>query len=203
MSTAKTMRGYGLLILTLGLIGAQPAVLADPPAAPFAQQMVELFKMVGRWTVDETYHNPSGVTGRGTAQFEQALDNTHLVLNYSSKTKEWKLEGHGVFTYDEDAGKLRYWWFANVGRPRSFSGAFNSAKQSLVFTEDSTQFPIQRHTFHTKNKDEMEFKLESSEDGKSWQVDLTTLYARKGSKRGEEEEQPQDEAKKRPPAIRG
>jgi hypothetical protein len=81
--------------------------------------------LLGEWSLE--YRIPKSSLANagsdaGTGTFTRALDDRYVFLDYSTQTGSG---AHGVFAWDANLGKYRYWWFEN-------SGSFLSATCDFV-----------------------------------------------------------------------
>ncbi len=154
-----------------------------------------LFRLVGRWKIEEAYPpmegEKNGATGKGDAIFKKELDDTFLFGDYRSKSRALgtDVEGRAIFSFDPDAAgdPYGYWWFDNYGNAINFAGRFSTKDHALVFTREVTDSEtndkyIDRRTFKFASEDEVIFTWEEGTGRKDFELILTTTYTRKGKK---------------------
>jgi len=166
-----------------------------------------LFKLAGRWKLEEEYPKGSGddeaPKGKGDANYKKSLDNTFLIGDYKSKCKDlsFNVKGHAIFTYDEDEETYRYWWFDNYGASMEFEGEYKSSGNTLIFTRESEgqdgETFIDKHTFKFNQDGTVKFTIDSGKSDKKPSRMITTTYSKKGSKKNGD--QPRED---RPPKIK-
>lgn len=91
-------------------------MMKAPPRAP---ELDRLDAFVGTWH-SETQMEMEGaeepMTMQGVESAEWGIDNRYLVQNMEYGTDENPMTGHSLWTWDEDAGVYRNWWFDSHGQ---------------------------------------------------------------------------------------
>ncbi len=190
--SALVLLGFGLT--SLAFAGGKPG---KDQSGSTSKELDILFRLAGRWKVEEQYPAPEGESegakGKGDAILKKELAGTYLIGEYRSKSKEMgtDVEGHAVFTYDPDGGSepYRYWWFDNYGNAYAFTGQFHNREKTLVFTREEIDAETNdsftdRRTFKFKDPDTVVYTWEEGTGNKDYQLILTAIYTRKGKKSG-------------------
>lgn len=118
-----------------------------PPAATRADDasaaMERLFQLVGKWKVDEVYAQDdqgNRPTGKGDASFRKELDDTMVVGEYKTKSRDMgsDVEGILMFSFDPKRNQYRHWWFDNYGNfYDQFAAEYSTSSQELRFIQDT------------------------------------------------------------------
>jgi len=195
-----------------GAHGSKTCAAADEPGTTASNPGVSkeldiLFRLAGRWRIEEDYPPtdklPEGAKGKGTAEFKRSLEDSCIIGDYKSRSREMDtdVEGHAIFGYDTRGGEYRYWWFDNYGNANSFTGKFNPRKNALIFTrkfsDDPQDATMERHTFAFDKQDTVVFTMEFGTEPSDYDVMLTTTYLRKSKKATPIEEQVEKTPRKR------
>ncbi len=189
-----------MVLLPLAVADAQsvPAPLGTRSAAPGraadggADKLELLFKLAGKWKIEEEYPAseglPQGATGKGEAVLKQALEGTALIGDYRSrsKTMDTDVSAHAVWTYDAANDQYAYFWFDNYGHAYRFIGQYQGRDKSFVFSRaessDATSGTMsERHTYRIEDDDHLVFTMEFQTGPNAYELALTTHYTRKGA----------------------
>lgn len=192
---------WGLVLVLAGL-GLNAGALAGDKtqkgtaskAGSTSAELDILFRLAGRWKVEEQYPaaegEEEGPKGKGDVLLKTELDKTHLIGSYGTKCKELgtDVRGHMVFAHVPDSGSdsYRFWWFSNYGQHDEFVGRATNNNRALVFTrEDASGDPdnpaTDRRTFRFNGEDEVQYTWEKG-SGKKYRTVMTATYTRKGKK---------------------
>ncbi len=176
------------------LTGDKPKKGAGSKSGSTSTELNILFRLAGRWKVEEQYPaaegEEEGAKGKGAVILKKDLDKTYLIGDYGTKCKERgiNVKGHMVFTYLPDSGtdSYRFWWFDNYLHQHEFVGHVTKNNRALVFTrEDASTDPdnpiTDRRTFTFKGEDEVLYKWEKG-SGKQFREVMTATYTRRGKK---------------------
>jgi len=144
----------------------------------------KLEKFVGRWEGEETLREagpwkPSGSTAKGTFDFRPGADGFFVLADYDERVEGGKpgIRGHGVMGYDPNAKSYTFHWFDNFGTPPAEPGRGRWEGDTLAFEHDLGKHKG-RTVFELDGQDDLKFRVEMSEDGKTWDRAVDGRYRR-------------------------
>ena len=140
-----------------------------------------LARFVGDWAGEETLFPspfcPEERTAVGRFSYKMGLGGFFLTSEYEeSVAGEPSYAGHGVYGYDDEAGKFTMHWFDSMGGSYVKPALGGWDGNSLSF-ENVTPQGHARYT-HTLEGDEYHFKIEVAEDGEAWTMFMAGSYQR-------------------------
>lgn len=212
MSTSRSRwRLVMVLLLGCGLTsavraGGKAGTAKDPRSGSSSKELDILFRLAGRWNLEEKYAKnegtPKGGSGTGKADIKKKLGGRFLIGDYKTRSKDLNLvvDGMSVFTYDSDEAVYRYWWFSNMNsQVQEFVGTYDSRSDALVFTRPSPGLPegvTDRYSFKFKDEGTIVFKMEFGITPKRHELVLTTTYTSKSKKSADDKKNMQPAAKR-------
>jgi hypothetical protein len=139
----------------------------------------KLKKLAGKWTGEETWHpsklEPKGAKASATFNFHPEIDGFFLLADYDERIEgKPGIRGHGVVGWDPKEKVYTLHWFDNFGNPPATPGRGQWKGDTLAFEQDHHG----RTIFELDGKDALNFRIEMSEDGKSWNRILDGKYRR-------------------------
>lgn len=130
---------------------------------------LRLESFAGHWEGEERLfandQNGEGGPAMGRSLARMALNDLALIVDYE-REREGRviLRGHGIYTYDEDAGLyLMYWCDTNDGNARRYTGSFEG--NSLVLTHQTSRH-TSRLTHISDEPGRMRTLLETGKDNR-------------------------------------
>jgi hypothetical protein len=146
----------------------------------------KLEKFAGKWTGEETLRpagpwKPSGKKAKGTFDFHEGAGGFFLLAEYDERVEGGKpgIRGHGVIGWDPKEKSYTLHWFDNFGNPPAQPGRGQWKGDTLTFEHDMGEHRG-RTIFELDGKNAMNFRVEMSGDGKSWDRAVDGKYRRKG-----------------------
>jgi uncharacterized protein DUF1579 len=152
----------------------------DFPKPGVAHRKLE--RLEGKWTGDETWHpsplEPRGAKAVGTFDFRKDIDGFFLITDYDERIEGGPgIRGHGVVGWDPKEKSYTLHWFDNFGKPPAAPGRGQWKGNTLAFDHDYGEHRG-RTIFELDGKDNLNFRIEQSEDGKTWSRPLEGKYKR-------------------------
>jgi hypothetical protein len=143
---------------------------------------LRLHRLAGTWSGDEKIlpspWDPKGGPARGTLRARVDLDGFFLVTEYvEERDGEVCYRGHGVYGWNGRDGCYTMHWFDSLGdgSPAPARGRWEGDR--LVF-ESQGPLGFSRYVYDLDGDDAYTFRIENSQDGKSWTALMEALYRR-------------------------
>jgi Protein of unknown function (DUF1579) len=144
---------------------------------------LKLHRLAGTWAGDEKLSpSPWGPGGpaRGRITGRVAMDGFFVVSDYEEeKGGQVTFRGHSVFGWDQKREVVVWYWVDSMGMPppQATTGGWDGDK--LVFSQASPE-GHSRFTHEFQGGDRYLFRMEASQDGKSWSTMMEGDYRRMG-----------------------
>lgn len=141
----------------------------------------KLAALAGNWTGEEKmFPSPwdsKGGTAMGRSTGKVDLDGFFVVTDYQQE-RDGKVtyRGHGVYGWDKDNGYTMY-WFDSMGSPVNAPAKGTWEGNVLTFQSDSPMGKG-RYVYTFEDEDRHTFRIENSQDGKSWMPFMEAHYRR-------------------------
>jgi hypothetical protein len=147
------------------------------------EQHRKLQALAGTWVGEETlYPSPWDQTGgsaTGRMEGRMGLDGFFLIGDYTQERGgQVTYRGHGVYGYDAGQGCWTLNWFDSMG-----GGAWEPSRGTwegnvLTFSQ---QNPMGhgRYIYTFESEGRYRFRIEQSQDGKSWAPFMDSVYTRR------------------------
>ena len=151
------------------------------PSAPHRK----LDKLAGKWTGEEIVHiplrgNKAESKAKATWDFRRDVDGFFLLADYDERIAgKPGVRGHGVIGWDPKDKSYTLHWFDNFGNPPATPGRGQWTGNTLAFVHDYGQGPRGRTIFALDGRKAMDFLIEMSEDGKTWNRAIEGKYRRR------------------------
>ena len=167
------MKPIAIAILAAVIAAAVPAAAQDKPQAPKpGPEHKKLGYFVGNWRSEgEMKPGPMGPGGKmsGNDKCKWMADGFFVTCNMAGTSPMGKMSGLGVMGYD--SARKAYTWngFNSMGENESAAGTVDG--KTWTYTNESVMGGKNvkgRYTIVELSPDSYTFKLETSEDGKSW-----------------------------------
>ncbi len=150
---------------------------------PRVQEQHEKLKaLAGTWSGAETMHpspwDPKGGTATGKIESRIDLDGFFLVSDYvQERNGQVSYRGHGVYGWDPMEQSYVMFWFDSIGTPPSAArGRFHGNTLTL---EHRTPMGHSRYVYTLERDGRYSFRIEHSQDAKSWVCFMEGDYSRK------------------------
>lgn len=142
-----------------------------------------LAKMAGIWVGEEKLHpspwDPKGGTATGRVEARMDLDGFALISDYTQE-RDGKVvfRGHGVYGWDRSRERYFMTWFDSMsgGLP---STCYGNLEGDTITFENKSEQGLSRYIYKLESETAQGFRIESSQDGKTWMTFLETRYTRK------------------------
>jgi hypothetical protein len=148
------------------------------PAAEHAR----LRRLEGTWKGTETMHPmawaPQGGTADGIMEARMTCHGLFLVIDYRQlKGADASFAGHGVYGWDAAESCYTMHWFDSM-TPGGFCKPVRGRWEgdTLTFAHAAPQHV--RYVYRLHSADDLEFRIESSQDGDAWQCFMEARYRR-------------------------
>ena len=149
-----------LLTVFAGLAFAQeqqPQQGGPPPKPKFGPELARLSFLTGTFTTENMTHDTpmgKGGPGKGRNMNRWDLDSIYVIANYEGTMAGMgSYKGHGLFTYDAQAGQYKCWWFDNFGSHSEYSGNFVGDTLTMESEMQTPQGPAkERISWHPERK---------------------------------------------------
>ena len=143
----------------------------------------KLAALAGTWVGEETIHpspwDPKGGTGNGRMDSRIDLDGFFLVTDYvQERGGQICYRGHGVYGWDAGAGRYTMHWFDSIGSPCP-QPALGTWEGNVLRFEMADAMGHHRYVYTFEGEGRHTFKLEQSQDGKTWATFMEGRYRRK------------------------
>lgn len=135
----------------------------------------------GTWSGEETMHpspwDPAGGKASATLTSRVVCDGFWVAGDYEQRRGEAvTFRGHSVFGYDPNAKEVTLQWFDSLGMgPDAFRGRFQGQVLTLVC---KNPMGTHRLSYDFGETGTLRSKMESSQDGKTWQPMFDGVYHR-------------------------
>jgi len=143
----------------------------------------KLATFAGTWVGEETMHpspwDEKGGTAVGKKVSRIDLDGFYLIEDYTQERDgQVSYRGHGLFGYDPQKNRYTMHWFDSMGMPTNEASLGTWEGNTLRF-EMSSPMGQQRYIFITEGTTRYTFKIENSQDGKTWNTFMEGKYTKK------------------------
>jgi hypothetical protein len=154
---------------------------AQPKTRPWSDEFEKLITFVGEWKTDRIVYPeeraPIEIKG-GKVAFEWTMDKTWLLYE---TLDSGVLQGHGLFTWDNEKGSYNFFWFDNIiTRPSEYAGNWLDSQTLLL---NGKMHIREKETFgrikwQFISEDEINVVHEASADDKVYRVVSKATYYR-------------------------
>ena len=142
----------------------------------------KLEKFSGTWIGEETIYPSPWDTKGGKAKSRQTgkvdLDGFFAIVDYQQERDgKTSYRGHGVYGYDGNRKQYAMFWFDSMGMiaPEPAWGQWEG--DTLSF-QSKSPMGQGRYSYKFNSDGSVDFKIENSQDGKSWKPFLDAKYRR-------------------------
>ena len=143
-----------------------------------------LSQLAGTWTGDETIFpspwDPKGGKARSSWSSRMDLDGLFLISDYAQERDgKVNFRGHGVYGWDPAKKQYTMYWFdsmSGTGHATPVAGTWEGNR--LTFQNQGPQ-GHGRYSYEVRGKDQVVFRMEGSQDGKTWSPFLEGNLRRK------------------------
>ena len=141
----------------------------------------QLERLVGTWQGRETMYpsqwDPQGGTAEGVSRVRTALGGFAAIVDYEqSRYGQVVFSGHGVYTFDSEAGDIVLHWFDCMGSPPEvFRGRFDGDRLTVT---SRNPMGFARLVYDHSEKGVLRSSMQMSPDGESWSTLFDGLYRR-------------------------
>lgn len=153
----------------------------DMPKPTDAHKKLEM--LLGTWEGEEKMNPspwaPEGGMAQGKVVNRPALDGFNVVQEYEQKAQgKTTFTGHGVFEWNpKESCYIMYWW-DSYGSPGSLhKGNFDGKVLTL---NSKGEMGMSRAIFDLRETGAYGFKMDMSQDGKTWATFMEGKYSKKG-----------------------
>jgi uncharacterized protein DUF1579 len=153
----------------------------EMPKPTDAHKKLEL--LVGTWEGEEIMHpspwTPEGGTRMGRVMNRRALDGFNVIQEYEQIDQgKTTFLGHGVFGYNtKESCYMMYWWDNFGGEGSQFRGNFEG---KVLTVANQNEMGHSRAMFDLREPGVYAFKMDMSQDGKTWATLMEGKYRKKG-----------------------
>lgn len=140
-----------------------------------------LEKLAGTWKGTETMHpspwDPAGGEALGITRARVALNGFAVIVDYEqSREGKSTFQGHGVYTWDPQAGEVVLHWFDCMGQgTEEFRGAWDGDRLQL---ESRNPMGFARMSYDFSRAGRLVSRMEMSQDGQGWAALFDGSYER-------------------------
>jgi hypothetical protein len=140
----------------------------------------KLAAMIGSWAGEETIHptpwDPKGGTTKGRFTARAELDGFTVVSDYvQERDGAVCYRGHGVYGWDPNEQCFTMHWFDTMGGGVGSKASGQWQGTSVTFAQ-SSPMGHSRYVYTFPADGTCQFRIEMSEDGKSWAPFLVANY---------------------------
>src|SRR5262245_19343482 len=142
----------------------------------------KLSALAGRWEAEETLFpspwDPQGGKATGYMDARVALNGFHVINDYKQvRNGQTTYEGHGVFGYDPEEKCWTMSWSDGMCPDTGISkGRWEG--NTLTF-QNQSKMGHGRYTYVFESPEKITFKLEHSQDGKTWNQMMEGKFRKK------------------------
>ncbi len=161
-------------------VGAPPPVVVPPPpplpcTAPEAKQFDF---WLGDWKVAWDA-SPGMPAGTGVNRVSRVLDGCAIEENFRTDEPE-PLVGRSLSVWSPSRQRWQQTWVDNQGSYLDFTGGFRDGRMVLAreSTDSDGKRRLQRMTFENIRADALDWRWESSADGREWKTNWLIRYTR-------------------------
>jgi len=146
------------------------------------EQHRKLEAMVGEWNGEEKMHaspwDPKGGNATSVTRARLEIDGFFVITDYVQKRgAQVSYRGHGVIGWDARLQHYTMHWFDSMGCDPGPAALGTMDGKTLQFLQQH-HMGHNRITYGFDSKDRYTFKLEQSQDGKSWTPFIDGVYKR-------------------------
>jgi hypothetical protein len=136
--------------------------------------------LTGSWAGEETIHptpwDPKGGTSKGRSETRADLDGFCVITDYTQERGGGvSYRGHGVYSWDPNEKCFTMHWFDTMGGGLESKAKGHWNGKTLTF-ESASQMGHARYVYTFVEPTKMLFRIESSQDGRSWAPFLEATY---------------------------
>jgi len=149
----------------------------DMPKPTEAHRQLE--KLAGTWVGDETLYpspmDPQGGTATSRMTARVVADGFALVTDYEQERGGIvTYRGHGVFTYEPQAGEYVMYWVDSIGSPgETFRGRLDGSMLAMTSRGAMGSF---RLSYDLATPGRLKSRMEMSQDGINWMPFFDSNY---------------------------
>ena len=140
-----------------------------------------LQRLAGKWVGEEkTYPSPWGPGGTAVGRMEARIDVDGFFLiqdQTTEKAGKVSFRGHGVMGWDAAKNDYAWFWVDSMGQIPAAPSRGQWDGDRLVF-ESHHGGQHGRYTYEVVGPEGLRFKLEGSQDGKTWKTFMEATYRR-------------------------
>jgi hypothetical protein len=160
-------------------VGARPVVIPPPPPLPCTAAEAKQFDFwLGDWKVawDATPGMPAGT---GANRVSRVLDGCAIEENFRTDEAE-PLVGRSLSVWSPSRQRWQQTWVDNQGSYLDFTGGFSDGRMVLARegADNDGKRRLQRMTFENIRTDALDWRWESSADGREWKTNWLIRYTR-------------------------
>lgn len=147
------------------------------------EQHKKLALFAGNWAGEEKMYpspwDPEGGMALGKMVSKIDLDGFFLIQDYiQERGGQVSFRGHGILGWDGQIDKYTMHWFDSMGMP-AHEPALGAWDGNTLRFEHTTPMGQQRYLFISEGPSRYSFKMENSQDGKSWTTFMEGHYNKK------------------------
>jgi hypothetical protein len=160
-------------------VGAPPVVVPPPPPLPCTAVEAKQFDFwLGDWKVawDAAPGMPAGT---GVNRVSRVLDGCAIEENFRTDEAE-PLVGRSLSVWSPSRQRWQQTWVDNQGSYLDFTGGFRDGRMVLARegADSDGKRRLQRMTFENIRADGLDWRWESSSDGREWKTNWLIRYTR-------------------------
>lgn len=143
----------------------------------------KLEALAGSWAGEEKINpspwDPKGGPATSTTESRMDIDGFFLISDYVEKRNgEISYRGHGVFGWNPQEKCYQMWWFDSMGAGSGEAARGKWEGDTLMF-EHKTPMGHARYVYTMAGDAKYKFRIDNSQDGKSWATFMEGTYTRK------------------------
>ena len=138
--------------------------------------------LAGTWVGEEKMYpgpwDPKGGTAKSRQTGRVDLDGFFIIVDYQQE-RDGKINyrGHGVYGYDPNRKQYAMFWFDSMG-PVSAEPAWGKWEGDSLTFESKSPMGHGRYIYKFNTDGSYAFRMENSQDGKSWKPFLDAKFRR-------------------------
>ncbi len=143
----------------------------------------KLHVLAGTWVGREKIHPTpwDSVGGEATAQSDAivAFDGFCVIMDYvQTRGGQISYSGHGVFGWDDKAGKYTMYWFDSISGAPICPAAEGTWVGNLLVYISKSEMGWGRYSYRFESETKFKFTIETSQDGQAWKMFLEGDFVR-------------------------
>ena len=150
---------------------------------PPTEQHRKLEALEGTWAGEEKIHpspwDPDGGPAVGRWETRMGLDGFFLISDYTQERGgQVSYRGHGVYGWDSQDQCYTMHWFDSMGGICKVWAKGRWEGNVLTF-QHQHEHGHTRYTYTLQGNDQLQFRMDHSQDGKDWAPFLESKYTKK------------------------